>query len=110
MFVILLKFNVFFLIGVAGQYMYAVYFASKDSPDLAERRPVSHFLWAGVLVIVVLCAYYLLGYSAVQTRSKARMFAFIAVMLTNLAAMGFILATSATNAVFTPTRIWLSGL
>jgi hypothetical protein len=57
-FLILLKFNVFFLVGIAAQYFDAIYFASKDSPDLATRRTVYSFLWAGLLLVITLAAYY----------------------------------------------------
>ncbi|KAL2917417.1 hypothetical protein HK105_203082 [Polyrhizophydium stewartii] len=138
LFIVLLKLNVYFAVGIVVQMLSAIYFARviDDSLDatsaisgpsasatsrmgsagITNSSPVDNNLQisralsatAGTVVFVVSIVYYSLGYYSIKRGSRLLMAAFFVAMALNLVVVLYALFEAIFNDLYYVVRVWLA--
>ncbi|KAI8907358.1 hypothetical protein EDD86DRAFT_192241 [Gorgonomyces haynaldii] len=102
-FIILLKLNLFFIVGTLGMYYTAVYFSDKGTDS---SNNISIIL---PIMTVFGLAYYALGYFGARRASKPLLAVFCLTMLGCLILVCFVMYEAVTKNKYRSTKIWLTG-
>lgn len=106
MFILFLKLNSFFFLGLMAQYTISIYFASKTQENI---KIVSWIVTSFICIMVIV--YYIFGYLGAQRSSCKSMGIFIAIAACNFLGLVYILveAHAIQSSKFRPTIIWLTS-
>lgn len=124
LFILFLKLNIYFSIGIVAQIVTAQYFskvAQRDKCALSEtqslsckfrkvdQEPFKFIVLPSLIVLgIVAITYYAFGWYAIKHTHRPSMYAFIAVIAANICAMVYVLIMAQDEAMEV-TRIWLTS-
>ncbi|KAJ3306145.1 hypothetical protein HDV03_000379 [Kappamyces sp. JEL0829] len=107
LFVLLLKTNAYFFLGLSAQVVAAIYFDYKKNQALGDYHRLSGMVWGwGVVLVLIVVVYYALGFYGAKTSNRYMMMAFIVLCVVNLGYLIYLLSQIGQD-MFQFTIIWL---
>ncbi|KAI8901016.1 hypothetical protein BC833DRAFT_579558 [Globomyces pollinis-pini] len=110
LFILFLKINVFFFLGLLAQYMFVVYFYTKNKSEERDERIYEHAIYLFFFILSSLIAY-ILGYWGTQKANSGYLHFYRGLAMLNMIGLVYIITSVLmdNNATYKATEIWFGS-